>query len=525
MKPAFTIRQKQGKREGDRGEPRKHDVRPQVLHAEASPFENDQHARHDCHDEQVGRERTDGWTISEPIAEKVVALDDRNDVVRPRTNETYDSEDEKDDGARVPVTSHDAIVPGLSDIDIDAIESRTAFREWNARSPGQRADPRRFGMLATALGLELEHPAPALGVVGSKGKGTTVAYASALLAEAGLRVGTVVSPGLVSNRDRLRVDGAVLAGDEYARLLERVNAALRSLPEPNQGYIGPSGFFLAAGLAHFAAIGCEVLVLEAGIGGRRDDLGRVGLVGLAMAEVFLEHTDLLGNTIAQIADDKVGAARPDTRFITHLAQSDEAEAVIRAHATTIEAELIRVDEASRAPYMNLVPAGLGGINAAHGMIAARRLLHELRRPDLSAEQVHAAAGRVNYPGRLSRHRVGSSVIYVDSAVTRDGLENALNHVQRDTGAPPPLTLVSVPRSKDLAGFRAVAAAQPGRVVFVALDRVHLDYPEPHEWPGEWATSDELPDLLTAAPVVLAVGTVSFSAEVLRHCGVDADRIF
>ena len=415
-------------------------------------------------------------------------------------------------------------------VDLDALESASAFREWSARSPGQRSDPLRFGMLAAALGLDLEHPAPALGVVGSKGKGTTVAYASALLAETGLRVGTVFSPGLVRNRDRLRVDGAVLPLGEYAALLERVDTALRSLPKPVDGYLAPSGFFLMAGLAHFAAVGCVALVLEAGIGGRRDDLGHVGLTGLAMAEVFLEHTDLLGGTITEIADDKVGAARPGTRFVSHLAQSNEAEAIIQHHAEAIGADRIRVDSAARAPYTGIVAEGFGGANAAHGIIAARRLLAELGRPDASDEQVLAAAGRVHYPGRLSRHEVAGFTVFVDSAISRDGFENALRHVERETGAPPALTLVSVPRAKDLAGFRAVAAEltaadPPGRVVFVALEREHLHYPERDEWPGEWATAVELPALLSAAPVVLAIGTASFSSEVLRHCGVDTDRVF
>ncbi len=383
-------------------------------------------------------------------------------------------------------------------------------------------------MLCAALGIDREHPVPALGVVGSKGKGTTVAYASALLVEAGLRVGTVFSPGLVTNRDRLRVDGTVLPIDEYAALLGRVDSALRTLPPPTEGYLGPSGFFLAAGLAHFADAGCEALVLEAGIGGRRDDLGRVGLTGLAMAEVFLEHTDLLGGTIAEIAGDKVGAARPGARFITHLAQSEEAEAVIRKHAEAIGAERIRVDADARAPYADAVGSGLGGMNAAHGMLAARRLLAATGRTDVTTDQLRAAGGRVSYPGRLSRHEVGDSgarvTVFVDSAISRDGFENALAHVERETGAPPSLTLVSVPRTKDLTGFRAVAARLPGRVVFVALERVHLHYPERSEWHGEWATAADLTALLRAAPVVLAIGTASFSAEVLRQLGVDTDRV-
>jgi len=428
----------------------------------------------------------------------------------------------------VPVHgSIDVPVHGSVDVvsELDALESATAFREWSARPPGQRADPQRAVQLAAALGLDLGHPAPALGVVGSKGKGTTVAYASALLAESALRVGTVFSPGLVSNRDRLRVDGAVLLPDVYRDLLGRVDTALRTLDAPDHGYLAPSGFFLIAGLAHFAAVGCEALVLEAGIGGRRDDLSQVALTGLAMAEVFLEHTDLLGDTIVEITTDKVGAARPTTRFVTHLAQSDEAEAVIRRHCLAVGAERVRIDAHARAPYAGVVAEGFGGVNAAHGLIAGQRMLAELGRPDVSARHVRAAAGRVQYPGRLSQHAVGGSNVFVDSAISREGFLNALEHVVRVTGSPPTLILVSVPRTKDLQGFRTVAAALSGRVVFVALERVHLHYPERTEWPGEWATAADLPALMRSAPVVLAIGTASFSSEVLRHCGVDTDRVF
>ena len=380
-------------------------------------------------------------------------------------------------------------------------------------------------MLAAALGVNLERPAPALGVVGSKGKGTTVAYASAVLATTGLRVGTVFSPGLITNRDRLRVDGSVLAVDEWVALLERVDAALRTLPAPVDGYLAPSGFFLIAGLAHFAQVGCDALVLEAGLGGRRDDLGRVALTGLAMAEVFLEHTELLGDTIAQIADDKVGAARPGTQFVSHLAQSDEAESVIARHCDAIGAERLHVDATARAPFAGIVDDGLGGLNAAHGLIAGSRLLSDIGHAIPTDEQMRSAAARVRYPGRLSRHELDGRSIFIDSAISREGFSNALRHVERATGGPPDLTLVSMPRTKDLAGFRALAAELRGRVVFVELDRVHLHYPERDEWPGEWATLAELPALLRAAPTVLAIGTASFSAEVLRHCGVDTDRVF
>jgi dihydrofolate synthase/folylpolyglutamate synthase len=130
---------------------------------------------------------------------------------------------------------------------------------------------------------------------------------------------------------------------------------------------------------------------------------------------------------------------------------------------------------------------------------------------------------VSYPGRLSIHESATGRVVVDSAVSRDGLASALRFSEQQFGRVPDTVLVSLPRDKDLAGFIDVLSDVAARRIFVGLD-THLPYPRPDEWPWEWVESADVPALLAAGDT-LAVGTVSFSAEVLRVLGVSADVLF
>lgn len=90
-------------------------------------------------------------------------------------------------------------------------------------------------------------PVPLVVVVGSKGKGTTAAYASAALAAAGLRVGTLTSPGFRSHRERIRVDEQSITPTELARLAMVIAQTLERCGNdlPNDGYLSPTGLFNA----------------------------------------------------------------------------------------------------------------------------------------------------------------------------------------------------------------------------------------------------------------------------------------
>lgn len=404
-------------------------------------------------------------------------------------------------------------MPASAQSSIDAVETRTVFAEWAARRPGEVRSLPRARAVIDAVGLDLSSLPPVLAVVGSKGKGTTVAHASAALAAAGLRVGTIQSPGATSNLDRIRVDGLRVSEGEYTVLLERVDAARRTLPAPSEGYLSPTGFFTIAGFRHLVDADCDVIVAEAGLGGRSDELSLFPSVGVAVAEVFLEHRAQLGDSIREIARDKAGVAGQATRTISYLAQSAEAESEIGARAAEIGARLDRIARAD----------SLTAMNVRLGQAAASALLRDLDRPALDARTLAEAAARVVYPGRLSTHRTPTGRVIVDSAISRAGLANALAFADAVFDAEPDAVLVSVGSEKDLAGFVDELAPLGDRSVFIDIPGIYLSYPPRSAWPYAWADAAELPTLLHGD--VLAVGTVSFTSHVLRMLGVEGARLF
>ncbi|MFD0536610.1 hypothetical protein ACFQY7_25690 [Actinomadura luteofluorescens] len=202
------------------------------------------------------------------------------------------------------------------------------FREWERRAPGETRDVGRARALASALGL-LAPGVPVLTVVGSKGKGTAATYASAFLGAAGLRVCTVTSPGLRSNRDRIRVDGRAVSAEELASLADVLGEAVAALPPPSGGYLSPSGLFTIAGVLHARRVGADALVLEAGMGGRSDEVALFPPDVAAITPVFREHAGVLGDTPAEIAEEKLGVAGPRTRVLS-APQSAEVARVLGA---------------------------------------------------------------------------------------------------------------------------------------------------------------------------------------------------
>jgi len=405
-----------------------------------------------------------------------------------------------------------------------AIERETAYAEWLARASGQRRSRERaFDVLRI---LDLDPLPPLLGVVGSKGKGTTALAASALLSASGLRVGTVFSPGLSSNRDRLRLDGVSIEEAPYDAVLREVRDAALATPARDDGYLSPVGFFLLAGLRHFTRAHCDVVVVEAGIGGASDEISLLPLTGLAVTEIFLEHQALLGDTLAEIARDKAAAATVGTRFIDLLRQSPEAtrEIVTRASAIGATARIIDADERDGADPAAAGPRGFGARNTALGIAAADDLRAAMGLRPAPGTSRRAVAARVRMPGRLSLHRSGGARVLVDAAITKDGLDAALAEARREFGGDPHRVLVSIPADKDLRGFLAALADLPSERVFVDLPETHLPYPARADWPYAWSDMTRIGSLLDA-PTVLAVGTAIFVGGVVSALGVDTDRLY
>jgi dihydrofolate synthase/folylpolyglutamate synthase len=154
---------------------------------------------------------------------------------------------------------------------------------------------------------------PAVHVVGTNGKSTATRTIEALLLADGFRVGSTVSPHVSGWAERIRVDGREA---DFAAAIDRVRGAAER--------VGATQFesLTAAALAEFAATGVDVAVVEAGLGGRHDATNVLSTKVVLLTNVGLDHTDVLGETVEQIAREKLAVAHgdsvvvlPDRRFV------------------------------------------------------------------------------------------------------------------------------------------------------------------------------------------------------------------
>ncbi len=164
--------------------------------------------------------------------------------------------------------------------------------------------PHRFGLerMHTML-AELGNPEdayPAVHVVGTNGKSTAAVTVEQLLLSEGLRVGTTISPHVTGWSERIRLNGAE-ADFEHAVELVR----------PVAERLGATQFetVTAAALATFAEAGVDAAVVEAGLGGRLDATNVLRTRVVLLTNVSLEHTDVLGETLDQIAREKLAVAK------------------------------------------------------------------------------------------------------------------------------------------------------------------------------------------------------------------------
>jgi len=239
--------------------------------------------------------------------------------------------------------------------------------------------PREFGLeRMQALLAELGDPQnayPAVHVVGTNGKSTAAVTVEQLLVAEGLSAGTTISPHVASWSERIRVNGVEV---DFEEAVGQVRPAAERL--------GATQFetVTAAALGAFADAGVDAAVVEAGLGGRLDATNVLQTRVVLLTNVALEHTDVLGSTLEEIAREKLAVARegsivvlPDDTY-AHLVPGRE----IRIGSARETAEAF-VGHAIEAEVDVALPGRLerrdGEIrDGAHNPDGARYLVERLR---------------------------------------------------------------------------------------------------------------------------------------------------
>lgn len=201
----------------------------------------------------------------------------------------------------------------------------------------EKMDPFRPARLLYAVG-EPHRQFPSIHIAGTKGKGSVAAMCATALEAAGLRVGLYTSPHLVDLRERIRV---MTAGDRQGDITAEAFVQLVNELRPVTARMeGLTWFELVTALAfmHFAQREVDVAVVEVGLGGRLDATNVLTPLVSVITSLSLDHTGLLGATVAEIAAEKGGIIKRGVPVVT-ATQPPEAMATIKRIAAEQRAPL------------------------------------------------------------------------------------------------------------------------------------------------------------------------------------------
>jgi len=293
---------------------------------------------------------------------------------------------------------------------------------FSLKARGLKFGVDRMRVFAGALGHP-ERRYPVIHVAGTNGKGSVAALLDAILHAAGWRTGLYTSPHLVRLGERVQVDRRLLGEAEIVAYVDELRpvADRRELFAADD-YPSFFEFMTAMAFLQFARCAVDVAVVEVGLGGRLDATNVVVPEVAAITSIGLDHCDMLGDRIEQIAAEKAGIIKPGRPVVLGRMPA-AAEAVIRGVAGERRAPVTTVrevfgDDLARYPETNL-EGDYQRWNAATAVLVARQLPP---RWGLTDAVVARGLQHADWPGRWQRLAIGGRPVILDASHNPEGAE-------------------------------------------------------------------------------------------------------
>jgi len=340
---------------------------------------------------------------------------------------------------------------------------------------------------------------PCITVVGTNGKGTVLAYLESLFREHGILTASHIKPHLESVTERIRIDGTDATEDEFAEYLFEVRDAVahnwRREDSPTYFELIFAAFMCAAGKNN-----AQLCLLETGLGGRLDAVNAVDADMVVMTSIGLDHTELLGDTLQKITDEKVVIARPGSILVC---QDNPAEVIDRVEKYTEKNEILliqagdenflhcsqdgsweyrssfqgvidKLEPSIRGPYM---PSNAGlALLSFEAYVSHVKAGFPVR--ELSHERIRAGLASARIPGRWEVFSVPEygATVTLDGAHNPSGLYEILRSFASETRAEGTI-IFGMKKGKDVAPVLEWLCNSCGRIIFVPVPWVDSHDPD------------------------------------------------
>ena len=294
---------------------------------------------------------------------------------------------------------------------------------------------------------------PVIHVAGTNGKGSTIAYLKAIFEAAGRKVHAYISPHLVEFNERITLAGEKIFDDHLFQLFERVRLA------SEKANLAPTLFeaTTAAAFLAFSEIPADIVLLETGLGGRRDATNIIPNPLLTIiTPISYDHMTILGPTLPLIAQEKAGIIKAGVPCIIS-AQLDDVLDVFLTRCELLGSESIAygydfaVRKESDKMVVNDIEYPLPALLGDHQLLNVAAVVFACEKMQISYQHICEGLQKVVWPGRLQKFAIGESYIWLDGA-HNSGAAQVLALWMRENLVGPISMIIGITKNRDALEF-------------------------------------------------------------------------
>ena len=360
--------------------------------------------------------------------------------------------------------------------------------ELTSRWPEHRVAPSlgRISALMELLG-DPQRATSVIQVAGTNGKGSTAIMIETLLRAAGLRTGRFASPHLADVRERIVIDGEPITVERFDEVWRDIEPYVAMVDEQQIDGVAMTFFEVITGMAYaaFADAPVDVAVMEVGLGGRWDATSVADATVAVVAPIGLDHTHILGDTLAEIAGEKAGIIKEGGTAVL-AGQDPEAARVLLNRAIEVGApvkaegpdfgllarqlavggQLLRL-ETTGGPVADVFLPLYGEHMARNAALAVAAVEAFLGSQPLNPEIIVEGLGAVEAPARLQLARTSPPIV-VDTAHNPQAARVTIDALTESFDFAPVIGVVAMMSDKDATGVLEIFAERMDQVVITRV---------------------------------------------------------
>ena len=346
------------------------------------------------------------------------------------------------------------------------------YAQLLSRAPENKMEPRMAPMFrAMEILGEPNKACPVIHITGTNGKTSTARMIESLLMAHDLRTGRYSSPHLISVTERIAIDGAPVEDETFVRVWDEISPFLEivdaELVERGENKLTYFEAVTILAFAVFAEVPVDVVVLEVGLGGITDATNVADADVSVITPISLDHTDLLGDTPGEIAEEKVGILKPGGYLVSSVQPVDAADVLLaRARELDVPAAFDTLDfklldrqhgvggqllsiQGQAARYDEIFLPLFGAHQAQNATVALAAVEAFLGggQRELNADLVRDGFAAATSPGRLELLRAAPSIL-VDAGHNPDGIRVTAEAIKESFGFTRLVLMVGILQEKD-----------------------------------------------------------------------------